>query len=112
MCRNFFPGISGGVLTPPPLDPPLWWWLVLDLKDYWGRRLGSRCLPQQLALRAGQLWEDGRSTLQLHQQRQAAHVSAHLTTSLVLPPDSEIVAPVPALRRGFGRDSVPSLSHA
>ena len=22
MCRNFFPGISGGVLTPP-LDPPL-----------------------------------------------------------------------------------------
>ena len=25
MCRNFFPGISGGVLTPltPPLDPPL-----------------------------------------------------------------------------------------
>ena len=27
MCRNFFPGISGGVLTPltPPLDPPLHW---------------------------------------------------------------------------------------
>ena len=25
MCRNFFLGISGGVLTPltPPLDPPL-----------------------------------------------------------------------------------------
>ena len=25
MCRKFFPGISGGVLTPltPPLDPPL-----------------------------------------------------------------------------------------
>ena len=32
--------------------------------------------------------------LQLHQQRQAARASAHLTSSLVLPPDSEIVAPV------------------
>ena len=32
--------------------------------------------------------------LQLHQQRRAARASAHLTTSLVLPPDSEIVAPV------------------
>ena len=52
------------------------------------------CLPHQLDLRTGQLWVDGRSTLQLHQQRQAARVSAHLTTSLVLPPDSEIVAPV------------------
>ena len=47
------------------------------------------CLPHQLDLRTGQLWVDGRSTLQLHQQRQA-----HLTTSLVLPPDSEVVAPV------------------
>ena len=28
------------------------------------------------------------------QQRQAAQASAHLTSSLVLPPDSEIVAPV------------------
>ena len=52
------------------------------------------CLPHQLDLRTGQLWVDGRSTLQLHQQRQAARVSAHLTTSVVLPPDSEVVAPV------------------
>ena len=52
------------------------------------------CLPHQLDLRTGQLWPDGQSTLQLHQQRQAARVSAHLTSSLVLPPDSEIVAPV------------------
>ena len=36
----------------------------------------------------------GWSTLQLHQQWQAARVSAHLTSSLVLPPDSEIVAAV------------------
>ena len=52
------------------------------------------CLPHQLDLRTGQLWADGRSMLQLHQQRQDARTSAHLTTSLVLPPDSEIVAPV------------------
>ena len=52
------------------------------------------CLPHQLDIRMGQLWVDGLSTLQLHQQRQAAHASTHLTTSLVLPPDSEIVAPV------------------
>ena len=48
------------------------------------------CLPHQLDLRMGQLWADG----QLHQQRQAARASAHITSSLVLPPDSEIVAPV------------------
>ena len=52
------------------------------------------CLPHQLDLRTGQLWVDGQSTLQLHQQRQAALASAHITSSLVLPPDSEIVAPV------------------
>ena len=52
------------------------------------------CLPHQLDLRTGQLWADGQSTLQLHQQRQAARVSAHITSSLVLPPDNEIVAPV------------------
>ena len=27
------------------------------------------CLPHQLDLRTGQLWAEGRSTLQLHQQR-------------------------------------------
>ena len=37
---------------------------------------------------------DGQSTLQLHHHRQAARASAHLTNSLVLLPDSEIVAPV------------------
>ena len=52
------------------------------------------CLPHQLDLRTGQLWADGQSTLQLHQQRQAAQASAHLMSSLVLPPDSEIVAGV------------------
>ena len=31
------------------------------------------CLPHQLDLQTGQLWADGRSTLQLHQQRQAIH---------------------------------------
>ena len=52
------------------------------------------CLPHQLDLGTGQLWADGQSTLQLHQQRQAVRVSAHTQGSLVVPPDSEIVAPV------------------
>ena len=52
------------------------------------------CLSHQLDLRMGQLWADGQSTLQLHQQRQAARASTHLTSSLVLPPDSEIMTPV------------------
>ena len=52
------------------------------------------CLPRQLDLRTGQLWADGQSTLQLHQQRQAARASAHITSSLVFPPNSEIVTPV------------------
>ena len=51
------------------------------------------CLPHQLDLRTGQLWAEGRSTLQLHQQRLAPNVKVFLKTSVVLPPDSEIVAP-------------------
>ena len=45
------------------------------------------CLPHKLDLRMGQLWAEGQSTLQLHQQRQAPRGNAHLTTSVVLPPD-------------------------
>ena len=43
------------------------------------------------------LWADGQSTLQLHQQRQAVWASAYTEGSLVVPPDSEIVAPVSIL---------------
>ena len=50
------------------------------------------CLPHQLDLRTGQLWADGRSTLQLHQQRSTPIVSGSLITAVVLPPDSEVVA--------------------
>ena len=46
------------------------------------------CLPHQLDLRTGQLWVEGRSTLQLLTPRAAAY----LTTSVVMPPDSEVVA--------------------
>ena len=55
------------------------------------------CLPHQLDLRTGQLWADGRSTLQLHQQRLTPEVDGFLTTSVVLPPHSEIVAPFSVL---------------
>ena len=46
------------------------------------------CLPHQLDLRTGQLWANGRSTLQLHQQKSIPSVSGSLITAVVLPPDS------------------------
>ena len=49
-------------------------------------------LPHQLDLRTGQLWADGWSTLLLHQQRLTPDLDGLLTTSVVIPPDSEIVA--------------------
>ena len=50
------------------------------------------CLPHQLDLRTGQLWAEGRSTLQLHQQKPTPDVVGLLSTAVVLPPDSEVVA--------------------
>ena len=50
------------------------------------------CLPHQLDLRTGQLWAEGRSTLQLHQQKPIPNVNGLLLTAVVLPPDSEVVA--------------------
>ena len=50
------------------------------------------CLPHQLDLRTGQLWAEGRSTLQLHQQKPTPDVIGLLLTAVVLPPDSEVVA--------------------
>ena len=50
------------------------------------------CLPHQLDLRTGQLWADGRSTLQLHQQKSTPSVCGSLITAVDLPPDSEVVA--------------------
>ena len=51
------------------------------------------CLPHQLDLRTGQLWAEGWSTLQLHQQNPTPDVRGLLLTAVVLPPDSEVVAP-------------------
>ena len=51
------------------------------------------CLPHQLDLRTGQLWAEGRATLQLHQQKPTPDVSGLLLRAVVLPPDSEVVAP-------------------
>ena len=51
------------------------------------------CLPHQLDMRTGQLWAEGRSTLQLHQQKPTPDVRGLLLTAVVLPPDSEVVAP-------------------
>ena len=50
------------------------------------------CLPHQLDLRTGQLWAEGRSTLQLHQQKPIPDVRGLLLAAVVLPPDSEVVA--------------------
>ena len=51
------------------------------------------CLPHQLDLRTGQLWAEGRATLQLHQQKPTPDVNGLLLTAVVLPPDIEVVAP-------------------
>ena len=51
------------------------------------------CLPHQLDLRTGQLWAEGRSTLQLHQQKPTPDVRGFLLTAVVLLPDSELVTP-------------------
>ena len=49
-------------------------------------------LPHQLDLRTGQLWAEGRATLQLHQQKPTPDVNG-LLTAVVLPQDSEVMAP-------------------
>ena len=59
-----------------------------------GTEVLQSCLPLQLDLRTGQLWADGQSTLQLHQQRQVVRASTYTEGSLVVPLDSEIVVPV------------------
>ena len=51
------------------------------------------CLPHQLDIQTGQLWAEGRATLQLLQQKPIPEVQGLLMTAVVLPPDSEIVAP-------------------
>ena len=51
------------------------------------------CLPHQLDLRTGQLWAEGRATLQLHQHKPTPAVNGLLLTAVVLPPYSEVVAP-------------------
>ena len=46
MCRNFSPGISGGVLTPltPPLDPPLLWMVLQIIVFYLLGRDWCKCV--------------------------------------------------------------------
>ena len=46
-------------------------------------------LPHQLDLRTGQLWAEGWSTLQLHQQILTPDMDGLLTTSVVIPPDND-----------------------
>ena len=66
---------------------------IIGLDGLLGTEALQSCLPHQLDLRTGQLWAEGRSTLQLHQQRLIPEVMGFLMTSVVLPPDSEIIAP-------------------
>ena len=66
---------------------------IIGLDGLLGTEALQSCLPHQLDLRTGQLWAEGRSTLQLHQQRLIPEVQGFLMTSVVLPPDSEIIAP-------------------
>ena len=53
--------------------------------------LGTEALQSyHMDLHTGQLWAYGWSTLQLHQQRLTPELDGLLTTSAVIPPDSEI----------------------
>ena len=65
----------------------------IGLDSLLGTEAQQSCLPHQLELRTRQLWAEGRSTLQLHQQRLIPEVQGFMMTSVVLPPDSEIVTP-------------------
>ena len=65
----------------------------IGLEGLLGMEALQSCLPHQLGLRMGQLWVDGQSSLQLHQQRQAVWASAHIKGSLVMPGTG--VEPVP-----------------
>ena len=64
------------------------------------------CLPHQLDLRTGQLWAEGLSMLQLHQQRLIPEVQGFLMTSMVLPPDTVRLSHHSRCRE-FGWDLVP-----
>ena len=66
--------------------------VVANIDGLLGTEALQSYLPHQLDLRTGQLWADGWSTLQLHQQRLTPDMDGLLTTSVVIPPDSEIVA--------------------
>ena len=70
------------------------WCVVADIgmDGLLGTEALQSCLPHQLDLRTGQLWADGRSTLQLHQQHSPPLASCSLMTAVVLPPNSEVVA--------------------
>ena len=78
-----FPGLSRGMLFV----------VAIGSDGLLGTEALQSCLPHQLDLRMGQLWAEGRSTLQLHQQRLIPKVQGFLMTSVVLPPDTGIVAP-------------------
>ena len=66
----------------------------IGLDGLLGTEALQSCLPHQLNLWTGQLWAEGRSKLQLHQQRLTPRATAYLTTSVELPSYSEVVAPV------------------
>ena len=71
------------------------WCVVADIgtDGLLGTEALQSYLPHQLDLRTGQLWADGRSTLQLHhQQRSLLSARCSLMTAVVLPPNSEVVA--------------------
>ena len=65
----------------------------IGLDGLLGTEALQSCLQHQSDLRTGQLWAEGRATLQLHQQKSIPKVEALFMTLVVLPPDSEIVAP-------------------
>ena len=103
---RFFPSAGSG-RDMTIVFPGLCWEMVLVVasigsEGLLGTEALQLCLPHQFDLHTGQLWADGQSTLQLHQQRQAVWASAHVNGSLVMPPDSEIVVAPMSIRSTSG----------
>ena len=73
-------------------------------EGFLGTEALQSCLPHQLDLRTGQLWADGQSTLQLHQQLQVVRASAYTQGSLVvtLPGRCSMIEPTSEITEGYG----------
>ena len=77
-CRLTLPHVMGRInlnIVFPGLRCDMWRVVAgIGTDGLLGTEALQSCLPHQLDLQTGQLWADGRSTLQLHQQKSTPSV--------------------------------------